>query len=100
MCRWIAIAATSITGDRSSSPKREPAMSISRFIRCPCFLATRARWHLNHTFEIRCPLNVHKVQQLSVLGMYVEPLFGQPEIGRAHVLTPVTNAHLVCRLLL
>src|SRR3546814_8571661 len=23
-----------------------------------------------------------------------------PEIGRAHVLTPVTNAHLVCRLLL
>src|SRR3546814_5857429 len=26
-------------------------------------------------------------------------LFGQ-QIGRAHVLTPVTNAHLVCRLLL
>src|SRR3546814_10489003 len=24
----------------------------------------------------------------------------QPEIGRAHVRTPVTNAHLVCRLLL
>src|SRR3546814_1703729 len=24
----------------------------------------------------------------------------QPEIGRAHVCTPVTNAHLVCRLLL
>src|SRR3546814_10548954 len=23
----------------------------------------------------------------------------EPEIGRAHVLTPVTNAHLVCRLL-
>src|SRR3546814_5055419 len=25
---------------------------------------------------------------------------GAVEIGRAHVLTPVTNAHLVCRLLL
>src|SRR3546814_5021812 len=24
----------------------------------------------------------------------------EPEIGRAHVCTPVTNAHLVCRLLL
>src|SRR3546814_8736157 len=24
----------------------------------------------------------------------------KPEIGRAHVCTPVTNAHLVCRLLL
>src|SRR3546814_4957052 len=27
-------------------------------------------------------------------------LFGNQEIGRAHVWTPVTNAHLVCRLLL
>src|SRR3546814_7398417 len=26
--------------------------------------------------------------------------FGMAEIGRAHVCTPVTNAHLVCRLLL
>src|SRR3546814_9502525 len=26
--------------------------------------------------------------------------FGHIKIGRAHVLTPVTNAHLVCRLLL
>src|SRR3546814_1408318 len=24
--------------------------------------------------------------------------YGMPEIGRAHVCTPVTNAHLVCRL--
>src|SRR3546814_4642773 len=28
------------------------------------------------------------------------PVEGVVEIGRAHVLTPVTNAHLVCRLLL
>src|SRR3546814_9311091 len=27
-------------------------------------------------------------------------LVGREEIGRAHVCTPVTNAHLVCRLLL
>src|SRR3546814_2779471 len=27
-------------------------------------------------------------------------LWAREEIGRAHVLTPVTNAHLVCRLLL
>src|SRR3546814_8610902 len=26
-------------------------------------------------------------------------MFGRTEIGRAHVCTPVTNAHLVCRLL-
>src|SRR3546814_3659129 len=29
-------------------------------------------------------------------GMKVEPV-DTPEIGRAHVRTPVTNAHLVCR---
>src|SRR3546814_3634613 len=29
-----------------------------------------------------------------------EPGVGAAEIGRAHVLTPVTNAHIVCRLLL
>src|SRR3546814_6004365 len=28
------------------------------------------------------------------------PVMLIPEIGRAHVCTPVTNAHLVCRLLL
>src|SRR3546814_10068719 len=30
--------------------------------------------------------------------LLADPVFA--EIGRAHVLTPVTNAHLVCRLLL
>src|SRR3546814_9128723 len=30
----------------------------------------------------------------------VAPLIGLGQIGRAHVCTPVTNAHLVCRLLL
>src|SRR3546814_5243603 len=29
-----------------------------------------------------------------------DPLWGLRQIGRAHVCTPVTNAHIVCRLLL
>src|SRR3546814_10899077 len=29
-----------------------------------------------------------------------DPAVSAQEIGRAHVLTPVTNAHLVCRMLL
>src|SRR3546814_975043 len=48
------------------------------------------------------------VQAHGARGRHAPPglrhLHGQadagPEIGRAHVLTPVTNAHLVCRLLL
>src|SRR3546814_5919515 len=35
-------------------------------------------------------------QRKNFLRLAAEP----PEIGRAHVRTPVTNAHLVCRLLL
>src|SRR3546814_10077385 len=31
---------------------------------------------------------------------HLHPVLPLQEIGRAHVLTPVTNAHLVCRLLL
>src|SRR3546814_4715553 len=34
------------------------------------------------------------------LNAAAEAIAGGAEIGRAHVLTPVTNAHLVCRLLL
>src|SRR3546814_9653070 len=39
----------------------------------------------------------------ALAGCYVislRPVGGHAEIGRAHVGTPVTNAHLVCRLLL
>src|SRR3546814_2458232 len=50
------------------------------------------------------------IRRLRIRGI-VDPFFGQvaaerganvaiAEIGRAHVGTPVTNAHLVCRLLL
>src|SRR3546814_10904292 len=35
-----------------------------------------------------------------VIVVSLDPAVAAEEIGRAHVLTPVTNAHLVCRLLL
>src|SRR3546814_9793509 len=35
-----------------------------------------------------------------VTAFLAEAEAAAPQIGRAHVLTPVTNAHLVCRLLL
>src|SRR3546814_3809066 len=38
--------------------------------------------------------------RLPPAGSAVRGLPMRPEIGRAHVCTPVTNAHLVCRLLL
>src|SRR3546814_3869998 len=42
--------------------------------------------------------------RLAVLRQAVDSVLNDPvvvaEIGRAHVCTPVTNAHLVCRLLL
>src|SRR3546814_4174637 len=40
---------------------------------------------------------------VKLMGAGIMAIFGAPvalEIGRAHVCTPVTNAHLVCRLLL
>src|SRR3546814_1522080 len=40
----------------------------------------------------------HRVVDLFLHGAVARPAIGQ--IGRAHVCTPVTNAHLVCRLLL
>src|SRR3546814_3293581 len=54
------------------------------------------------------PAAVEVVGQLRPARMDDDPLVGEEEaalrlvgqIGRAHVLTPVTNAHLVCRLLL
>src|SRR3546814_1584026 len=42
----------------------------------------------------------HRLESLALLPI-LQALPGYPEqIGRAHVCTPVTNAHLVCRLLL
>src|SRR3546814_6970606 len=51
---------------------------------------------------IRIPipeLNEQRRKELTkVAGQYAEQ--ARVEIGRAHVCTPVTNAHLVCRILL
>src|SRR3546814_4492040 len=40
----------------------------------------------------------HRFSRLAPLHVHIPP--APRQIGRAHVLTPVTNAHLVCRLLL
>src|SRR3546814_2089511 len=41
-----------------------------------------------------------RLQQSSLGGKFLQSFRQFEEIGRAHVWTPVTNAHLVCRLLL
>src|SRR3546814_2052367 len=46
------------------------------------------------------PVPNHEQPVYQRVSADVEPLRYSPEIGRAHVSTPVTNAHLVCRLLL
>src|SRR3546814_3312044 len=38
--------------------------------------------------------------QAAIAGEHAAEIMGDIPIGRAHVSTPVTNAHLVCRLLL
>src|SRR3546814_7665656 len=43
---------------------------------------------------------VHAVKVVPVGGLVAVAVAPDAEIGRAHVCTPVTNAHLVCRLLL
>src|SRR3546814_2589894 len=48
---------------------------------------------------IRDALGVTLAAQLGVAPVLLAT-FGPMQIGRAHVRTPVTNAHLVCRLLL
>src|SRR3546814_6247282 len=52
------------------------------------FLETSRLRHIVQTYSDHIPIPIHLVEA------------GSAEIGRAHVCTPVTNAHLVCRLLL
>src|SRR3546814_2836472 len=42
----------------------------------------------------------HHIKYTHTTGGSVDNINGIRKIGRAHVCTPVTNAHLVCRLLL
>src|SRR3546814_7488471 len=44
-------------------------------------------------------LSQQHLREFEAAGLAAE-LFQKDEIGRAHVCTPVTNAHLVCRLLI
>src|SRR3546814_1420831 len=54
----------------------------------PCIMPW-AVWRLGYWIRIfRC---ARSMKQMNAM---------KPKIGRAHVCTPVTNAHLVCRLLL
>src|SRR3546814_3416523 len=44
--------------------------------------------------------NVQQLTRMGMPGVWTHGEFDAWKIGRAHVCTPVTNAHLVCRLLL
>src|SRR3546814_3739996 len=58
-----------------------------------------ARAHLRETITAR-KLPVVEVIGLAQSGTAIVSAETGQEIGRAHVCTPVTNAHIVCRLLL
>src|SRR3546814_1596519 len=64
----------------------------------------RLRWHIGErpALHRRDELLWVLRQQNLAIARIATPLLGpdRQQIGRAHVLTPVTNAHLVCRLLL
>src|SRR3546814_5786199 len=57
-------------------------------------------------FQVRFPDPLRGGRRLSAISIFRDALlqrkdlFVAGKIGRAHVCTPVTNAHLVCRLLL
>src|SRR3546814_9000284 len=55
--------------------------------------------------KVHVPARTGSGIRVAMRAIDLEPGCGEPplrvyEIGRAHVCTPVTNAHLVCRLLL
>src|SRR3546814_9693833 len=63
-----------------------------------------ARWHTSYLRDLYRDNLLVKPGGLSACGVPIDlGLIETPayvQIGRAHVCTPVTNAHLVCRLLL
>src|SRR3546814_8478113 len=72
---------------RSKAGRRRPAFFIERFI------AT------SPSGVGRAPLRDAPLLRRAAFDQILRPERSR-QIGRAHVLTPVTNAHLVCRLLL
>src|SRR3546814_2663392 len=106
----------SLDGLRSGKPIIGIAQTGSDLSPCNrhhLVLAERVREGIREAGGIALEFPVHPIQEtgkrptagldrnLAYLGL-VEALYGYPidEIGRAHVCTPVTNAHLVCRLML
>src|SRR3546814_8868796 len=59
--------------------------------------AGRYRWLIVGLLFLATAINYVDRQMIGVLKPTLQQ---EMEIGRAHVCTPVTNAHLVCRLLL
>src|SRR3546814_2178261 len=63
-----------------------------------------ARIHTHHLGQVVAEIAPQRAQQIvdeeDGGGIYLAVLRHRLQIGRAHVGTPVTNAHLVCRLLL
>src|SRR3546814_1134195 len=66
-----------------------------RFWKCPVSLVTIPHWH-NNRMSWTLVIRSSYLAVCSNAGR----AFSLEQIGRAHVLTPVTNAHIVCRLLL
>src|SRR3546814_10347891 len=74
-------------------------------LRGPCLLSGEIRRRRLHFVDGEYRRPSYPVEQEDVTGFGylcngIQRLAIFREIGRAHVCTPVTNAHLVCRLLL
>src|SRR3546814_4094639 len=91
-------------------------VGVSRTSKTPTcvYLANRGLKAANIPYVPNVPLprELFSVRRPLVVGLTLDPMrlvqirrnrllaLNQEEIGRAHVCTPVTNAHLVCRLML
>src|SRR3546814_10802089 len=60
---------------------------------------TWKRYIISHE-NCPCRSSSHEVSRLAARNRKIEESNSSPQIGRAHVCTPVTNAQPVCRLLL
>src|SRR3546814_6822314 len=91
-----AVAACAATPSSAMATKQKARLPACSFqLRMPCSTSSRGR---------RTPLRkkrrmIAAVDTPCATGT-AAPRTGSRQIGRAHVSTPVTNAHLVCRLLL
>src|SRR3546814_7764152 len=85
--------------------RRVRAMSFLGLYRDPTVAATTAAcdWHIADLMDSEKPVSLYLDSAFRYLTHQAAGAVGAQsdrQIGRAHVCTPVTNAHLVCRLLL